>query len=1836
MKIKKAKIASAVDQVIAGVKQAVVAATNGARMEFAPNDGYGSFSKDEFYEDGGSNLGTSFNRMYELVSNAVSIAGQVQYFYGPLYLAGSMPNNQILDQEDYLKSVADRMDVSEMSNKKRAKLFDELFGAGLDFQVEQLPGHRARLSLRVDQRDTSTLRAYLSKIGVINSPDPAAVKRLNGVFGNMLSLGYDIKREVNVIRIPMEKACHKYLDRDSDGDLQHPIATMSNATMDLRLVNTRFGEPFRTMDYETYKTIEYPSIEGITDEKVQRQYMFEHVFANTDIHVMFSFELEADEAQYVTQTPAEQVELIDLGEWAGAAFKGALVDGDPVPFITPMPVVRSYVNAANKGIEPHPRTGVLGLMIRPSTLALWKMPTVDSMEAHRTDVQETHVRDNTFEFRPQVRIQKDGYSETQTVTTKDRAIAVDWTANILTTTSGGVIKYTDITDWGPATPWHLRRAVEDNSAGPDKGAFGITLGRVWTLAHKLGLLSVEGVLAAGIVNLSGLSTMTQRSYADTFATNKGSLLVNVRNILSQYISAEPAPQFVTDNFDENDSVDSILKGWYKFSEVNTASPVPLFAYMGSIMGAVYDRTKDMNLPEICGLSGLSVDTMMGWQAYMEIWNAYCRTPESYTALKVQDKAARAAYGKQPEDQDDVPADFKPASLPNIRDGADRSEQLYLMPHQAKAAYSLERLSRMPEGSLKFGVLDVDAGGGKTIEILNDIMRQVQAGVISRPAVYCPSNLLSNYVQDGNYASGGTLNIVPVNSNTVESFGKEYFEKVAKHGPPNTIFVINYDFLKWDPQWVSYGSHMVEWFGNAQWVRSLGIDGVWLDESHYLKNESGRTAAVRQGIVDTKYRVLATGTMLATKIEDVVEQMMLLDPGIFGTGERFANKYGGDGGVAATAYDFESGADMNMKVWMARQMQANACVVKGRRKEWAALLPPKQVQFYWVELTEAQRKVYEAVLTATIEDIKSDTKLMTLMEQGDEDFADVIDAAIQRYLQRIERVLTAPGADELSVALPKNETISPKGKMIGTIVKKHMAQKIPGKILVFTSYIESARAVFNSLPRDIQELFILFEGDATAKLRCREEFENNPKKIGMVGVENSMNTGINAQFASRLIRCESVYSPGTLEQGESRVNRPNVKKKEFRTGLYLDWVLVDKSIDVTKAGRLMWRAVDAAKFYNAESHAFQALPDLKPLRMTIDSIAANNSFIDVLPDYLDTYLKLENEVKAQEIADYKKRHPNLDFVHQPNAGLLKDSALLKQVPYVPGGELVNMDDLGLIPYPEFIRNHGEGKEMLGMSIHTDQGDGILQRILKNDIQINLNGVKSSFSKGSCFVITKTVTNAKEIRLALAKSVNLNAVDMDAIKLGQPVDIKSVTPVVKSKGIKVAPVNTSPVVPVTPVKDMTAPATPEDAETSEKAPTGKLMVQVRQTAAGGEWYDLTLVKDDKRGLMPDEQKEFYAEFLSTRLEKFAQQRGLSPDGCDMRLLDMHGHVLESTDGIDDWDEAMKMDYDNLDLPADAPAPTTRVIKRSDVTPVVDSDDDEGVKGASVKVTRNNSGNFVGYIGKEWFPLSDEDWKAKRWLADQIAKGGKLASSSVFNAKDIEEFLESLTQKPTSTPEKKMVSPVPEAVSDGGINVTPCFYNEFFALLVNADDQDLDALGVDLTEYGFKYAAPQGYLHLKRWQQARDLGIKLRDSGFEVSETFYKQLDFVQQAMKSNRTHFEQYKHLRTSMKDLQLFQLQRRKRVGPKELRPYFTICDGEVFVMIESKLTPAWSQLKSKVRVSGTAWTLDSESYIYLADTKSKIQSVVRALSKAHVLVEPDWVAESIQAMNTSARNVALK
>lgn len=354
------------------------------------------------------------------------------------------------------------------------------------------------------------------------------------------------------------------------------------------------------------------------------------------------------------------------------------------------------------------------------------------------------------------------------------------------------------------------------------------------------------------------------------------------------------------------------------------------------------------------------------------------------------------------------------------------------------------------------------------------------------------------------------------------------------------------------------------------------------------------------------------------------------------------------------------------------------------------------------------------------------------EDDEDDDAENKDQSLELsgYLTQLEGFINDPSTYEelmwrvselTDVPFTNIDLYSPKVAACISRIKKHLDENIPGKILVFCNYNNTREAIVRALPPEIRSQTINYL--ASQKLSMRQQFETDPKMKVMIGIEKSLSTGFNFQNASRLIRIETVWSPSDVEQGDSRINRPNVKAKEVREAIYYDTIVADDTVDITKSSYLVAKLVSQIKFDQTEAvslddrlavskqgtaNPFMLLDNPPPFRLSPKNIMENSSIQHMSTTYL-SILNKTNNLLRRSYAQYALDNRN-ELFHNPeviqedktNVHLTKfpltlvqkvtkiaekpapaDCALMYRIPYAAGMNVYGSDALGLIPYRQWL-------------------------------------------------------------------------------------------------------------------------------------------------------------------------------------------------------------------------------------------------------------------------------------------------------------------------------------------------------------------------------------------------------------------------------------------------------------------------------------------------------------------------------------------------------------------------
>lgn len=133
--------------------------------------------------------------------------------------------------------------------------------------------------------------------------------------------------------------------------------------------------------------------------------------------------------------------------------------------------------------------------------------------------------------------------------------------------------------------------------------------------------------------------------------------------------------------------------------------------------------------------------------------------------------------------------------------------------------------------------------------------------------------------------------------------------------------------------------------DAARLRDVEFDYVILDEAQAIKNAETASAKAAR-LVRGRHRLALTGTPIENRVSDLWSLCEFLNPGVLGTRKAFASLQGDD----------TRAGDTSDRALLARALRP--LILRRRKEEVAADLPPRTEQTLVVELEREQRRLYD--------------------------------------------------------------------------------------------------------------------------------------------------------------------------------------------------------------------------------------------------------------------------------------------------------------------------------------------------------------------------------------------------------------------------------------------------------------------------------------------------------------------------------------------------------------------------------------------------------------------------------------------------------------------------------------------------------------------------------------------------------------------------------------------------------------------------------------------------------------------------------------------------------------
>ena len=386
----------------------------------------------------------------------------------------------------------------------------------------------------------------------------------------------------------------------------------------------------------------------------------------------------------------------------------------------------------------------------------------------------------------------------------------------------------------------------------------------------------------------------------------------------------------------------------------------------------------------------------------------------------------------------------------------------LRDYQQQGVAWLQRLRALGLG----GILADDMGLGKTLQALC---------AVGKPTlVVCPTSVVHNWMSE------------------IERFRPD-LSACLFHGPKRKldgdadVVVTSYALLRLEQ----------EHLGAVHW------DTLILDEAQAIKNPDSQSARAAFAL-KARFRVALSGTPIENRLEELWSLCHFTNPGLLGGRRDFRRRFvapiaAGDGEVAK----------------LLRQ-KLRPFVLRRQKQEVAPELPARTEMVLTVELTEAERAVYHAILAATRDDV------VAKLQAG---------GSVMLALEALLRLRQAACHPSLVPGQPQQES----SKLACLLEALDSAISAGGKALVFSQWTSLLDLVEPALTSaDIS--FTRLDGSTPNRQDVVQRFQSDDGPPVLIASLKAGGTGLNLTAADHVFLLDPWWNPAAEDQAADRAHR----------------------------------------------------------------------------------------------------------------------------------------------------------------------------------------------------------------------------------------------------------------------------------------------------------------------------------------------------------------------------------------------------------------------------------------------------------------------------------------------------------------------------------------------------------------------------------------------------------------------------------------------------------------------------------------------------------------------------
>jgi superfamily II DNA or RNA helicase len=413
----------------------------------------------------------------------------------------------------------------------------------------------------------------------------------------------------------------------------------------------------------------------------------------------------------------------------------------------------------------------------------------------------------------------------------------------------------------------------------------------------------------------------------------------------------------------------------------------------------------------------------------------------------------------------------------------------LRPYQLQGLAFLQHLRTHEVG----GILADDMGLGKTLQTIAHILREKTEGRLTAPVlVVAPTSLLHNWRRE-----------------------------IRRFAPALRVLTLRGSDRQ--PLWKCLAQHDVGLVTYGTLLRDEDVAGrmefhlLILDEAQAIKNARSQCRRALAGL-NARHRLCLTGTPIENRLGEMWSLMDFLNPGLLGDEEEFRLRY-------VVPVEREGNAERLIEL---RQRIA-PYLLRRTKEEVAKNLPPKTEILHPIELSGAQRDLYESLRVSAHAEVRQ-----AIADRGLSASSIAILDALMKLRQCCCDPRLLPG--DRGQDIPE----SAKWEYFLSLLDDNLAAG--RRVLVFSQFTRMLARMAQAF-RERQLGFVELTGSTANRQAPIDAFERGEVNVFLISLKAG-GAGINLTSADTVIHYDPWWNPAAQAQATDRAHRIGQRKPVF--------------------------------------------------------------------------------------------------------------------------------------------------------------------------------------------------------------------------------------------------------------------------------------------------------------------------------------------------------------------------------------------------------------------------------------------------------------------------------------------------------------------------------------------------------------------------------------------------------------------------------------------------------------------------------------------------------------------